>query len=82
MAAIPITTEMFYEMTSGSTPVLVDYWAPWCTYCRRIEPAYEKIAEAYGDRVIVTKVNIDREQLLAIKKSGILFPSFLLLRNQ
>ena len=81
MAAIPITTEMFHEMTHGSTPVLVDYWAPWCTYCRRIEPAYEKIAEAYGDRVIVAKVNIDREQSLAMQEQIEVIPTLVLYQN-
>lgn len=44
---------------------LVDFWAPWCVYCRRIGPAFDKIAEQFEDSVIVGKVNIDEETKLA-----------------
>lgn len=81
MAAISINTETFHQMTRGSTPVLVDFWAPWCTYCRRIEPAYEKVAETYGDQVIFTKVNIDAEQLLALQEQIEVIPTLVLYQN-
>ena len=59
MKALELNSKEFYEKIAGDTPVLVDFWAPWCVYCRRIAPAYEKIAEQYGDRLVVAKVNID-----------------------
>ena len=44
---------------------MVDFWAPWCGYCRRIGSAYEKISEEYSDILIAGKVNIDEEPQIA-----------------
>jgi len=44
---------------ASTTPVLVDFWAPWCGSCKQIAPALDAIAEAYGDRLKVVKVNVD-----------------------
>lgn len=68
MSAINIAANNFQELVLESKkPVLIDFWAPWCTYCRRIGPAYEKIAEQYEDKLVVGKVNIDEEPTLADK---------------
>ena len=81
MAAININKEQFQQMVSGDKPVLVDYWAPWCSYCRRIGPAYEKIAEEYGDRIEVTKINIDEESQLAEAERVEVIPTLIFYKN-
>ncbi len=48
MAAMNMNQEQFEQATRCKKPVLVDFWAPWCSYCRRIGPAYEKIGEIRG----------------------------------
>ena len=65
MAAININKEQFHSLIAGDKPVLVDFWAPWCSYCRRIGPAYEKVAEQYGESIVVGKVNIDEQPQIA-----------------
>ena len=53
MAIINLTKETFKQQISeADKPVIVDFWAPWCTYCRRIAPAFDKIASQQEDKLI------------------------------
>ena len=65
MAAMNMNQEQFEQAIREKKPVLVDFWAPWCSYCRKIGPAYEKIGEEYADSLAVGKINIDEEPRLA-----------------
>lgn len=68
-------------LAQSDKPVLVDFWAPWCTYCRRIGPAYDKIAQQYGDSLIVGKVNIDDEPALSQQEQIEVIPTLVLYQN-
>jgi len=81
MAAINISQEQFRQMAENDAPVLVDYWAPWCGYCRRIAPAYDRIAEEYKERLAAVKINIDEEAQLAEAEQIEVIPTFVLYRN-
>ena len=79
---IAMNQELFQKYAvEGNVPVLVEYWAPWCVYCRRIGPALDKIAQQFEGSVIVGKINVDEEPLLASKERIEAIPTMILYQN-
>jgi thioredoxin 1 len=63
------------EVLKAEVPVLVDFWAPWCGPCRMAGPVLDKIANEYGRKVKVCKVNVEDQRQVAIDNGIMSIPT-------
>jgi thioredoxin 1 len=80
MSVIHINKENFTSVISGSKPVLLDFWAPWCGPCRMVAPIVEAIANDRDD-IIVGKINVDEEMELAVRFKIVSIPTLIVMKD-
>ena len=73
--------ETFDKLIAGDVPVLVDFWATWCGPCRMVAPILEELANQYGDKLIVAKVDVDEQGELAQRYRVMNIPTLMLFKQ-
>lgn len=77
-----ITQENFSaDVLRSPDPVLLDFWAPWCTYCRRLAPVMEQLEQELEGKVTVARLNTDEAPVLAQQFGINVIPTLILFRN-
>ena len=69
------------DVLQSPTPVLVDFWGEWCGPCKALAPMLEQLADDYGGRLKVAKVELDRNQKTALAYGVRSAPTMMLFKN-
>jgi thioredoxin 1 len=76
-----LDNDSFKTAVAASTPVLVDFWAPWCGPCKAIAPILEELATELAGKVRIAKLNVDDNDAIAAEYNVRAIPTMLLFKN-
>lgn len=65
----------------AETPVVVDFWAPWCRPCLMAAPVLEELAEEYNGRIIIAKLNVDQNAKTPTQYGIMAIPNLIIFKN-
>ncbi|MDP2136419.1 MAG: thioredoxin [Candidatus Didemnitutus sp.] len=78
---LQLDSSTFKTTVAGATPVLVDFWAPWCGPCKAIAPILEELATEFAGKLTIAKVNVDDNGELAAEFGVRAIPTLLLFKG-
>ncbi len=79
---ININDTNFEEIVlKAKTPVLVDFWAPWCAPCRMVAPLIEEVAREYAGRMDFAKINVDENPRVSSRYGIRAIPTLLIFKD-
>lgn len=82
MADVTFSDQNFHQDVLGSqTPVLVDFWAPWCGPCKIVGPIVDELADEYQGKLKVGKLNVDDNQQTAGEYGVMSIPTLMIFKN-
>ena len=74
-------TDFEREVLQAATPVVVDFWAPWCGPCRMVAPELEKAAEQMAGTAKIVKVNVDEQPAVASRYGVMSIPTLIVFQQ-
>jgi thioredoxin 1 len=79
---VHVNDDGFAEAVLASDlPVVLDFWAPWCSPCRMMEPVLEEIAGEYAGRLVVAKLNVDESPKTATEYDILSIPTLMVFKG-
>ena len=81
MAAVNINSKELKKMIDNKETFLVDFWAPWCPHCRKINDAYDQLADEQAGKLPVVKLDMDEDDSLWESLRVQLIPTIRLYEN-
>ncbi len=76
-----ITDSNIQEVLASGKPVVIDFWAPWCGPCKMMLPIVDELAEEFGDKLIVGKLNVDENDETCSTYGIMNIPTMLFFKN-